>query len=343
MNDSLKIIKYQPQYRNSVVDLLGYLWGGDDSYRQEYFNWKYETHPHSEKSEGIIAIDGNRVVGFRGLFPMKWQGFGSAGFDLLALADTIVDPDCRGKGVFLNTTRALFDLYGSSSYRGIINLSSSAPPLNGYLRLGWKPIIPKTYLRSFHWFPGRLLLRWLPNRRSYGTLMNQSNQLTDSFLRTQLEISSSFSRFHVIENEKFLRWRYSRPGVNYLFFNLKHDSSQTYAIGVAPDNSKLYLLDYDSDTDQGLHDILHSICSAFPNTAISVWNTDNQRLNKIFKKSHFTTGIIANYFETHFRDASPILIRPMTEKISGGDWKWEGQDILDPKNWRIREIYSDGV
>jgi hypothetical protein len=343
MDRKLTIRRYDQQYRASVVKLLEHLWGGDADYRQSYFHWKYEINPLSKESEGIVAVYGDRVVGFRGLFPMRWRVNQEKEFGLLALADTIIDPDYRGKGIFLNSTRAIFQLYKHSDYRGVVNLSSSAPPLKGYLKLGWKPIFPKTYYRSFSWFPGRLLLRFLPGLRNEAAGLNESEQLTDSFICTQLGVQHSFTGFRLSENDEYLRWRYSRPGTQYRYFSLVKGAKQAYAVGVTPVKGKLYLLDYEANSDSQLKALLQSICYRYPESTINAWNSGSQRLKRIFGRCSFSTGTLNHYIETHFRDASPILIRPLPEQIAEEDWSWDGRDILDHRNWRFREIYSDGA
>ena len=58
--------KYSPEYKEQVLELLGNLWDFSDDMKHKYFKWKFEDNPYTDEVEGYIALDGDKVVAYRG-------------------------------------------------------------------------------------------------------------------------------------------------------------------------------------------------------------------------------------------------------------------------------------
>jgi GNAT superfamily N-acetyltransferase len=128
--------------------------GGD--YSDAFFRWKHEHNPFGV-SPGLIALDGERVVGVR-LF-LRWTL--QAGDRLLRAVrpvDTATHPDYQGRGIFRRLTT---DLLEQLEENDPVDLVFNTPNLNslpGYLRMGWSavgtlpvhisPVRPVSFLRG---------------------------------------------------------------------------------------------------------------------------------------------------------------------------------------------------
>ena len=101
-NIGYEIISFRPDLMHGVVRLLGHLWGEDRDKNLAYFNWKYNQNPYTENALGIVALQKNKVVGFRGYFATKWKITGSEK-DIIVLCpgDTCVHPNHRRKRLSL--------------------------------------------------------------------------------------------------------------------------------------------------------------------------------------------------------------------------------------------------
>jgi GNAT superfamily N-acetyltransferase len=110
-------------------------WRDDDT---AFLRWK-----HFENAFGIspmwIALDGERIVGFRTF--MRWEFRGSDGEHLRAAraVDTATDPDYQGRGIFTRLTLEAIDELRDEGVAFIFNTPNdkSRP---GYLKMGWQEV-----------------------------------------------------------------------------------------------------------------------------------------------------------------------------------------------------------
>jgi len=69
-----QIVRYTPDHREAVLDLLSLLWGPDAESNAAYFKWKYQLNPYAHRQWIYLALYGGYPVGMRGNVPMRWQG-----------------------------------------------------------------------------------------------------------------------------------------------------------------------------------------------------------------------------------------------------------------------------
>jgi GNAT superfamily N-acetyltransferase len=108
-------------------------WERDERDR-EFFAWKHDDNPFGA-SPKWIALDGDRVVGFRTF--LRWQ-LEREGRSLSAVraVDTATDPEYQGRGIFTRLTLAAVDELSAEGTGAVFNTpnSKSRP---GYLKMGW--------------------------------------------------------------------------------------------------------------------------------------------------------------------------------------------------------------
>lgn len=139
---------YKPaKYLEQIVELEKILWVGKTSEEiHKIFAWKYPTDP--DLVNGFVALDGNRVVGFRGFFIQNYVKDGQI-FPVAVLGDAAVHPNYQRRGIFSNLTKKAVDYYSASPVGYILALSSNSKSSPGYLKLGWEPFLRKEYKIGF--------------------------------------------------------------------------------------------------------------------------------------------------------------------------------------------------
>ena len=120
--------------RSSVVHLLGELLGGDPTNHDSYFGWKYELNPHSENPLGIVALHEDKVVGFRGYGPARWEVGESKAMQVLVPGDTFVDINHRQKGLSVAMGKLATTDY-AATHQLFLNLSCTRNSLPGLRRI----------------------------------------------------------------------------------------------------------------------------------------------------------------------------------------------------------------
>ena len=122
----------QPAVLGLLQASLG--WVPDDAY-ERFFEWKHRRSPFGP-SPAWVAVDGDRVVGFRTF--LRWE-FTRGGDPVRAVraVDTATHPDYQGRGVFTALTRAALDDLRADGVAFVFNTPNdkSRP---GYLKMGWQ-------------------------------------------------------------------------------------------------------------------------------------------------------------------------------------------------------------
>ena len=110
-------------------------WTDDDA---RFLEWKHLENPFGV-SPMWVALDGNRIVGFRTF--LRWQFVTPEGqtLDAVRAVDTATDPDHQGRGIFTQLTlEALADLPDDGV--ALVFNTPNEKSLPGYLKMGWREL-----------------------------------------------------------------------------------------------------------------------------------------------------------------------------------------------------------
>lgn len=147
-----EIVRYQPGFRDQVLELQTHLWSPDLAVNDAYFAWKYEQNPYLDAPFLHLAVSGGRVVGMRGMYGASWQvGQPSGQFLAPCAGDLVVDPDHRDRGLAAAIIEAATHDLSERGYGYTFNLSASPATQLGSLRTGWCSTGPVEVAR---WRPG---------------------------------------------------------------------------------------------------------------------------------------------------------------------------------------------
>jgi len=329
-----------------IVAIEHFLWGNDEESRSEYFKWKHQRNPLLKKPVGIVAKHEGKVVGFRGYVPSEWQ-IGDRKFKILLLSDTVVHPEHRGKGLFSSMTKIGMQMY-CDEYRFFVAFTSNNMSTPGYLKLGWKPIAIKKYLRH-------LSLLGLARVKITGAgrtklKLGQFGEFEVSDSIRPVDISNidaincyTENKLSLNKSPDFLEWKLSNPRAKYAYFyHLAESKIDAYVI-LRVGTSNAHVIDYGQGRDSlGVQKLISFIIKQRRLGSISFFNAGMPEELKPFlrKKCFYTFGQIDKI--RHGKSYNlPILVRPTVENCVEDDWLIGDIDIRNIDNWHITEICFD--
>lgn len=131
------------KHLGQIIELEKELWPGKTSSElRKIFEWKYPKA--TNLINGFVALDGERVVGFRGFFIQDYVHNGNV-FPISVLGDAVVHPSYQRQGIFSNLTTKALEYYATSPMKYILGLSSNTKSSLANLKLGWVPFSRKEY------------------------------------------------------------------------------------------------------------------------------------------------------------------------------------------------------
>lgn len=137
-----EIIKYRPEFRQQVVELLWHLKGRDHARNSAYLEWKYERDPYQPEPLIYLALHEGRVAGMRGLYGARWgAGAPDRVCAMVCAADLVVAPEHRRRGLYGKIMDFAFRDLRDMGYEYLVD--TSPVPVNFFasLKMGWKSVV----------------------------------------------------------------------------------------------------------------------------------------------------------------------------------------------------------
>ena len=332
--------KYSPEYKQQVLDLESSLWHFDDEMKLKYFNWKYEDNPYTDSPEAYIALDGDKVVAFRGFLPQQFC-YGDSNFILAACADTVTHPDYRRMGLFKNVTSfAIEEMSKNPSILVSTNSSSGGPTLMGYVAVGWKPMCARKHLFRFS------------IKGIIHTFFHKKTEVseTEEYIRKQKYILSSDCRSHDmstvpfeykyishIHDETYIRYRYSNPIAKYIFLYKydEKDNLNAYIALLSMGNNKFDIIDFNGPV-QDIKQLLDWGVDKLKPKFLTLWTVGNHNciIDNKFKFGFISLDYILDNFKK-FRKP-PFLVRQIGKGLND-------LDISNVDNWELYKVVGDEI
>lgn len=339
--------KYRNEDKKKVLELLSGLWDMTYDEKLEYFNWKYEQNPYSDSPLAFVALDGEKIVSFRGYMPQPLIISGNT-FLNASLSDTVTDSNYRRMGLFSGITKfSIEQLSLDDKYKVSLNSSSGGPTLNGYIKLGWRPLAKREHIFSFS-IKGLISM---PNDIKYPIVVKFGDKtiIISEDIRSE-EIYKLYqkkrdnSKIVINKDEKYLKWRFKNPRSRYLFaYYYINDNLEAYCSFKFLGINKLDLIDYETTNFNYLKQLISKVKSESCIRQITLWTTNENDIicnNKIF------FGFIKIPFlnKTNKFKKPPFLIRTSQLKQKSEDWIICNMiDMRDNKNWSLNKIIGDEI
>lgn len=337
-----------------VADLQRQLLGEDVAANLAYLDWKYHQHPQSPRPWAIVAEhpdDG--IVGFRGFVPSFWR-HGETGrvLPLLALADTCVDVGHRRRGLFTSMTRASLERFEKSEFRGIINLSTSAAPAPGYVKMGWHvfgnhgALVRMTARGLLGRFVPGLAGRPGPCEVRRAGLEGSVQDAPDPQAMADVVAGQvAVPRLQLLRDREFYAWRFGNVREQYRFALARRDGRPTAFVVLRTEGGpgQAVIIDYAETTPGGLDFLVDLLLGAGGYGSLSVWDTSPQGADTAaWRGRGFRSLEGVKKFLGRAAVPMPLLVRPLAPEPGQEDWRPDGHDLRDPRTWNITEICSDG-
>ncbi len=353
-----RILPYRREWMHPAADVLRFLFGADRDENRRYFQWKYHDNPYAEEPLGVVALRGAEVVGFRGYFSSGWTaGAGGGDAGVLVPGDTCVHPAHRRKGLSVAMGRKAME-WLQAKHRLLLNLSAGGNSVPGYLRMGFRPLMPKRYL-SRYCLPG--LARFLLHRHRpqgfpgprvrpgvYGEVEVSLGPKPEEMaaLAGPLPSAQAAPCFSLRRDAAHFRWRYANGRNRYVFYYAARGrETRAYAaLRVHKNNRRAYIVDYGARTEAALEPILAHLARQRTFDIVSIWDLGLERgLCDLLTAFAFRRRGPLRLMEKKVAGDWPVLVRPVRRDFTSADWVVNGIDARHGASWRLREICSDGA
>lgn len=339
--------KYKQEDKEQVLALLGNaLWHFPYEERLAYFNWKYEQNPYTESPLGFVCMDGDKVIAFRG-YMLQPISIKDKVYYNAALADTVTDSNYRRMGLFSRITKfSIEELEKDASIIASTNSSSGGPTLNGYLKLGWQPLVERKNLFSFSW-------RSLFTKKNASTecstdmgtcciCMSTDCRAVEMALLAQNKIARQY--FSVHSDEEYIKWRFANPHAEYRFFYYyEKEHLCAYAVVKQVGNRKYDVVDFQFEEENQLCRLVNYMHRWLHPLFILHWTINE---NAVINKSPWKYNFISLQFllkRIAKFNVPPFLVRTAKSLQQEQDWLVEGVDMRDNMNWDLHKIVADEI
>lgn len=349
-----EIRRCTPELLPQVAALLQHLTGDDRRDNLEYLQWKYVNNPCAGAPLGIVARQGDSVVGFRGYLATRWEtGEGAPPVMMLCPGDTCVHPSHRRKGLSVAMGNLAMAEY-ARDYQFLVNFTCTKSSLPGYQKMGFVPLVSKAFVTRC----GPLALaRYVRSSKRTADLREaaipwgQDGDLEISDRPRPKEMSSVLAaqtpeirRISPHQDEDYFRWRFQNPLGRYVFYYLiDGDQLAAYVvIGVAPNNLRGYLLDCAGVDAASIQKILHELVERRHFEVLSVYHfCVDDTLSQLLSALGFKRRSLFRLLERRVTGELPVMIRPVREQSTEREWIVNGLDVRDAGNWAMKGICSD--
>lgn len=338
MNKDFLLKKYSSEYKDRVIELLDGLWHFDKEEKLRYFKWKFEDNPFTDDVVGFIALDGDKVVAFRGYMvqPMR---FGNIKFLNAQLADTVTDPNYRRMGLFKAITQfSINELEKDHRFGTSLNSSSGGPTLGGYLKLDWKPLSEREHIF-------RMSMLGIIRKLTHRIKVFEESEKIKSDLKFVLskenepeQIASIPFEYNRISHDhvsKYYDWRLKNPHNKFVYAYL-YCKENLIAYYVLNDLGKgrYDIIDFNGINDSSLKILLNYFCRKTSPLYVTLWTVGKN--NVIYRNKSKFGFVPLNILLRHIKSfrKPPFLVRKFNDfEIN----------MMDQTSWNLNKIIADEV
>jgi hypothetical protein len=342
----MNIICYSYLYKEKIINLLGYMWKDlNEVQRVERFVWRYEKNPYQDETYICLALDEEKVVGFRGFVLQHFIKNGKI-FKVFSPADAIVHPSYRRLGLFSRlTTICLENIYSHFPNNSLVlNLSSNHLSTQGNLKQGWQitnGLKNYAYRLSFASYITKKIFRTDPEGKQLGEKIVRdgyhleiSDHLNSQEMSKLVAQNRDPKKFSNIRDNAYYQWRYSYQSEKYFYVYCWH-KNQLRAFAVIHKRSKyeVTLCEYCASDLRAMNMIL-DLSARKGNTPIMRTHSLSNH-DKFFNRS---CGFIEEpswILKIIKKERLPVIVRPSRPKIDENDFWIDGSDIRDINNWQL--------
>jgi GNAT superfamily N-acetyltransferase len=363
---SYELVRYDQTLRDAVLDLQQHHWGADRAANARYLDWKYFESPYADASRIYLALHEGKAVAMRGFFGSRWEvGTPTSVFDMLCAGDLVIDPAHRGHGLFTALMEyVVSDVRGACPY--FFNLSAGSATRLGALTMGWRDIgpIPKlvgttrvglpSMLRRAgslltHRFSGKSVSAFdridrliRGGRAIVGNGIVLSKKPQPEEMARLVRDAGHDGRIRHRRDAAYFEWRFRQPRGTYRFLYKMNASFESYLVLQIKTGTigwPVSIVDCEARTSGSISELLTAALDMGDLGRVHVWSSamaseDIETLRRF--------GFLERKIKSFTDSFSTVLVRPATPELPERPWLLGGRDVLDARNWDLRQLYSDG-
>ena len=359
---SYRFTRYQPKYREEIVQLQTVLWGPDLALNAAYLTWKYEQNPYLDEPLIYLVLQNERVVGMRGFYGTHWQiGRGGQTFVLPSAGDTTIAPEHRNRGLLRQLLQFIQGDEALSAFPYMLSFSAGAPVYFCSLSEGWRVIgayrtMARTSLigkllkserlrnwaRPWRHHPAvstilRVAAHSPRHSVSWGHIQSSPHPRAEDMARL-VERTDRADKIRQRKDSRFYAWRFGSPLSRYQFLYWQKTSLEGFLVlntrlAVGP----VHLVDWAATTPEVLTDLLQAAVKDFGSLEIWSATLPEAMLAALGELGFTPTESPAP--DTAYRPA--LLAQRLNAALLDGKWSLAGPDVSDLENWELRMVCSD--
>ncbi|MDJ0792155.1 MAG: GNAT family N-acetyltransferase [Acidimicrobiia bacterium] len=266
-----------------IVALRARTFGGGEDLNRRYLRWKYLENPYLSEPVFHVVLDGDHIVGCRGLTGAAWITPSGDRVRIPFGAEAIVDPDHRRKGVFSALVRTGNDDAAGLGFPAILSLSATPAARAAMEHLGYAFVAPYDVVlsdrgralrsrirRRVIWVkrtaaPGGLKRLDSPDARSFG-VFTVDHALPDEAADVPPQSASGIAHERTAE---YLQWRLGNPLFEYRVVVSQPGASADYVI-VQANGSSIRFIDW-AGTDDRVVDLMRRVVHLIDPRSVAIW------------------------------------------------------------------------
>jgi hypothetical protein len=357
---SYHFTRYQPKYREEIIQLQTALWSPDLALNSAYLAWKYDQNPYLNEPLIYLALQNERVVGMRGLYGAQWEIAQTGQTVILpCTGDTIIAREHRNRGLlrqllqFQHADRAL------TAFPYMLSFSAGAPVYFCLLSEGWRVIgaygtlvrptpigklLKSERLKSWARHPAINTLWRVAAHLRHTSLwrahIQGSLELRAEDMASLVARTCRPDKIRQHKDSRYYAWRFRSPLRWYKFFYWQKTTLEGFL--VLRRNSRftagpVQLVDWAATTPEVLTELLQAALQDVGLGSLEIWSAT------------LPEAMVATLGELGFTPAeSPasvyrpaLLGRCLNAALLDRKWSLAGWDIGDLENWDLRMVYSD--
>jgi hypothetical protein len=244
----------------------------------------------------------------------------------------------------------------AKKYKIFLNMTSSKLSEPGYLRMGFFPIIDKSYITKYSLFG---LITYILTRKKRVSMQKIRiafgefegivvDKRPRPYEMAELVAKQKYNKHKLtlFQNQQFFHWRFNNKRNNYVFYYCRKNKELTgyVVIGLSQNKRRGYILDYAEADEASIEKILKHIVRSRHFDIISIYNFNlNATFLQTLQRLSFKKKGLMRMIESRFTGEIPLFVRPVKKNYIEEDWHIGGLDIRDARNWFLKPICSDGV
>ena len=367
---SYEIVRYTPELKPGVLELQAHLWGSDPAVNAAYLEWKYDRNPYIGAPLIRLVLCGGQVVGMWGRYGAKWEiGQPPEAFIGPCVGDLVIAPGHRNRGLLAKIIEVGQDDLADSGFPYAFALSAAAAPRLFLLMAVWRSAGPvETAVRRSWGRKARDRLRrairppaderppfcaldrnGVPGHRGADSHVSLEQAPRPAEMAELVERIRSDGRLRQVRDAEYFTWRFQNPLSLYRFLFWADSRLEGYLVLQAPAHRAhrpVSIVDWEATDARARADLLRAAIRWGEFGQLTVWSATLPTETKaILREAGFSVVAIPESVGRAYRERASrptILVRAARRDLPAADWAVAGRHLLDPTNWDLRAIYSDG-